>query len=127
MVIKTSQLLVQNALKEINTISAEDALKKTNNKECNLIDIRDIRELEKEGRVENSAHIPRGMLEFWLDPESVYFRDRNLDISKEMVLFCAGGLRSALAAKSLKDMGFEKVSHVDGGFTSIKNSGFTII
>ena len=65
--------------------------------------------------------------EFWLDPESVYFRDRKLDISKEMVLFCAGGLRSALAAKSLKDMGFEKVSHVDGGFSSIKNSGFTII
>ena len=65
--------------------------------------------------------------EFWLDPESVYFRDRNLDISKEMVLFCAGGLRSALAAKSLKDMGFEKVSHIDGGFSSIKNSGFTII
>ena len=67
------------------------------------------------------------MLEFWLDPESVYFRDRKLDISKEMVLFCAGGLRSALAAKSLKDMGFEKVSHIDGGFSSIKNSGFTII
>ena len=127
MTIKTSQLLVQNALKEINTISAEEALKKINNKECNLIDIRDIRELEKEGRVENSSHIPRGMLEFWLDAESVYFRDGNLDISKEMVLFCAGGLRSALAAKSLKDMGFEKVSHVDGGFSSIKNSGFTII
>ena len=67
------------------------------------------------------------MLEFWLDPESVYFKDGKLDISKEMVLFCAGGLRSALAAKSLKDMGFEKVSHIDGGFSSIKNSGFTII
>ena len=102
-------------------------MKKVNDKECNLIHIRDISELEKEGRVENSSHIPRGMLEFWLDPESVYFRDRKLDISKEMVLFCAGGLRSALAAKSLKDMGFEKVSHVDGGFSSIKNSGFTII
>ena len=127
MTIKTSQLLVQNALKEINTISADEALKKINNKECNLIDIRDIRELEKEGRVENSSHIPRGMLEFWLDPESVYFKDGKLDISKEIVLFCAGGLRSALAAKSLKDMGFEKVSHIDGGFSSIKNSGFTII
>ena len=127
MTIKTSQLLVQNALKEINSISADEALKKINNKECNLIDIRDIRELEKEGRVENSSHIPRGMLEFWLDAESVYFKDGKLDISKEMVLFCAGGLRSALAAKSLKDMGFEKVSHVDGGFSSIKNSGFTII
>ena len=127
MTIKTSQLLVQNALKEINTISADEALKKINNKECNLIDIRDIRELEKEGRVENSSHIPRGMLESWLDAESVYFKDGKLDISKEMVLFCAGGLRSALAAKSLKDMGFEKVSHIDGGFSSIKNSGFTII
>ena len=114
-------------IKEINTISADEALKKINNKECNLIDIRDIRELEKEGRVENSSHIPRGMLEFWLDAESVYFKDGKLDISKEMVLFCAGGLRSALAAKSLKDMGFEKVSHIDGGFSSIKNSGFTII
>ena len=92
MTIKTSQLLVQNALKEIITISAEEALKKINNKECNLIDIRDIRELEKEGRVENSSHIPRGMLEFWLDPESVYFKDGKLDISKEMVLFCAAAL-----------------------------------
>ena len=127
MTIKTSQLLVQNALKEINTISAEEALKKINNKECNLIDIRDIRELEKEGRVENSSHIPRGMLEFWVDPESVYFKDGKLDISKEMVLFCAGGLRSALAAKSLKDMGFEKVSHVDGGFRLMQNSGFKVI
>ena len=127
MVIKTSQLLVQNALKEINTISAEDALKKTNNNECNLIDIRDIRELEKEGRVENSAHIPRGMLEFWLDPESAYFKEGKLDQNKEMVLFCAGGLRSALAAKSLQDMGFEKVSHIDGGFGTIKQSKFKII
>ena len=65
--------------------------------QCNLIDIRDIRELEKEGRVENSQHIPRGMLEFWLDPESVYFKEGKLDLNKEMVLFCAGGLRSALA------------------------------
>ena len=69
--------------------------------QCNLIDIRDIRELEKEGRVENSQHIPRGMLEFWLDPESIYFKEGKLDLEKEMVLFCAGGLRSALAAKSL--------------------------
>ena len=102
-------------------------MKKISNKECNLIDIRDIRELEKEGRVENSSHIPRGMLEFWLDPESVYFKDRKLDTSKEMVLFCAGGLRSVLAAKSLKDMRFEKVSDIDGGFSSIRNCGFTII
>ena len=95
--------------------------------QCNLIDIRDIRELEKEGRVENSNHIPRGMLEFWLDPESAYFKKGKLDLNKEMVLFCAGGLRSALAAKSLKDMGFKKVSHVDGGFGAIRQSKFKIV
>ena len=88
---------------------------------------RPCRELEKEGRVENSQHIPRGMLEFWLDPESAYFKQGKLDLNKEMVLFCAGGLRSALAAKSLKDMGFEKVSHIDGGFGAIKQSKFKIV
>ena len=66
------------------------------------------------------------MLEFWLDPESVYFKDGKLDMDKEMVLFCAGGLRSALAAKSLKEMGFKKVSHIKGGFTSMKANGFKI-
>ena len=94
---------------------------------CNLIDIRDIRELERDGRVENSNHIPRGMLEFWLDPDSPYFKDGKLDMNKEMVLFCAGGMRSALAAKTLKDMGFEKVSHIDGGFGAIRNSKFKIV
>ena len=96
-------------------------------KQCNLLDIRDIRELENEGRVENSNHIPRGMLEFWLDPDSPYFKEGKLDMNKEMVLFCAGGLRSALAAKTLKDMGFQKVSHINGGFSSLKQSKFKII
>ena len=116
MPIKSSQKLVSEALKEVKTISPQEALQKSDNQKCNLIDIRDIRELQKEGRVLNSVHIPRGMLEFWLDPESAYFKDGKLDLEKEMVLFCAGGLRSALAAKSLKDMGFENVSHIDGGF-----------
>ena len=127
MTIKSSQNLVEEALKEINTISPEDALKKINDNKCNLIDIRDIRELEKEGRVENANHIPRGMLEFWLDPDGAYFKKGKLDLNKEIVLFCAGGLRSALAAKSLKDMGFKKVSHVDGGFGAIKQSKFKIV
>ena len=125
--IKSSKTLVSEALDQIKTISTEEAHKKVSENQCNLIDIRDIRELEKEGRVENSQHIPRGMLEFWLDPESVYFKEGKLDLNKEMVLFCAGGLRSALAAKSLKDMGFEKVSHIDGGFGAIKQSKFKII
>jgi rhodanese-related sulfurtransferase len=127
MTIKSSQTLVSEALKEIKTISSDDALKMVNDNKCNLIDIRDIRELQKEGQVEGANHIPRGMLEFWLDPNSGYFKDGKLDLNKEMVLFCAGGLRSALAAKSLKDMGFEKVSHIDGGFGAIRNSKFKII
>ena len=127
MTIKSSQTLVSEALKEIKTISTDDAHKMFSDNQCNLIDIRDIRELQKEGQVEGANNIPRGMLEFWLDPESVYFKEGKLDLDKEMVLFCAGGLRSALAAKSLKDMGFKKVSHIDGGFGAIKLSKFKIL
>ena len=125
--IKTSQTLVLEALKHIKTISANEAFELVNDDKCNLIDIRDIRELDREGKLENAKHIPRGMLEFWLDPESAYFKDGKLDLNKEMVLFCAGGLRSALAAKTLTDMGFEKVSHIEGGFGKIKQSKFKII
>ena len=124
--IKTSQTLVLEALKHIKTISANEAFELVNDDKCNLIDIRDIRELDREGRLENAKHIPRGMLEFWLDPESAYFKDGKLDLNKEMVLFCAGGLRSALAAKTLTDMGYEKVSHIEGGFGAIKQSKFKI-
>ena len=126
MVIKSSQTLVQEALKEIKTINTDEAYELLQNDKCNLIDIRDVRELENEGRVENSHHIPRGMLEFWLDPESAYFKKGKLDTNKEMVLFCAGGLRSALATKSLKEMGFEKVSHIEGGFSALRQSKFKI-
>ena len=127
MKITSSAKLVENALKEIKTISTDEAFEKFKNNSCNLIDIRDIRELNKEGKVENSIHIPRGMLEFWLDPDSVYFKDGKLDMNKEMVLFCAGGLRSALAAKTLQEMGFENVSHIEGGFAVIRDSKFNII
>jgi hypothetical protein len=122
--IKSSQTLVAEAMEKIKTISPDDALKLSNNNQCNLIDIRDIRELQKEGKVENSQHMPRGMLEFWLDSQSPYSRD--IDPKKEIVLFCAGGLRSALATKSLMEMGFEKVSHIDGGFAAMKLNGFKI-
>ena len=127
MTIKSSQTLVKEALEQIKTITTDEALELSKNNKCNLIDIRDVRELQKEGRVNNSQHIPRGMLEFWLDPNSAYFKDGKLDMDKEMVLFCAGGLRSALAAKSLLDMGFKKVSHIDGGFALMKANGFNII
>ena len=127
MSIKSSQTLVSEALSEVKTISADEALKLSNNNNCTLIDIREKGELDKTGRVENSNHIPRGMLEFWLDPEGPYFKSGKLDMTKEMVLFCAGGLRSALAAKSLKEMGFENVSHIDGGFAAINQSDFKIV
>ena len=125
--IKSSQMLVSQALEEVKTISVEEAYKLSINDKCNLIDIREKGELDKMGRVENSNHIPRGMLEFWLDPEGPYFKSGKIDTTKEMVLFCAGGLRSALAAKSLKQMGFENVSHIDGGFTAISQSDFKIV
>ena len=127
MKIKSSSELVQSALQEVKTISTEEAFKLSNEGKCNLIDIREKGELDKTGRVENSNHIPRGMLEFWLDPQGPYFQSGKLDMRKEMVLFCAGGLRSALAAKSLKEMGFEKVSHIDGGFAAINQSDFKIV
>jgi rhodanese-related sulfurtransferase len=125
--IKSANDLVNEALLEIKTISANEALALSNEGKCNIIDIREKGELDKTGRVENSNHIPRGMLEFWLDPDGPYFKSGKLDMSKEMVLFCAGGLRSALAAKSLKEMGFENVSHIDGGFAAISQSEFKIV
>ena len=127
MTIKSSQELVNDALKEIKTLSAEQALELVKENKCSLVDIRDIRELDKEGRIQNSAHIPRGMLEFWMDPQSAYFKNGKINMEKEIVLFCAGGLRSALATKSLKDMGYKKVSHIDGGFGAIRQSKFKVI
>ena len=125
--IKSSQTLVSEALDQIKTISTDEAHKMVSENQCNLIDIRDIRELEKEGRVENSNHIPRGMLEFWLDPESTYYQANKIQNVKKMVLFCALGWRSALATKSLVEMGFKNVAHVNGGFDALKKSGLKVI
>ena len=127
MKITSSAELVNKALKEIKTLTTEEAYSKMTEGKSNIIDIRDIRELQNSGRIEGAVHIPRGMLEFWLDPESAYFKEGKLDLNKEMVLFCAGGFRSALAAKTLKDMGFEKVSHIDGGFGAMKQGKFKVI
>ena len=124
MPIKSSQTLISEALKEIKTISPAEALKLSNENKCNLIDIRDAIELQREGRIENSFHISRGLLEFAVHPDSPYAQKEKLDPNKELVLFCAAGGRSALAAKTLKEMGFEKVSHIEGGFAAMKNNGF---
>ena len=125
--IKSSQALVEEALKSVETLKSSEVKKLLENNEITLIDVRDIREIWKEGTIENSKHIPRGMLEFWLDPESTYYQSNKIKNIKKMVLFCALGLRSALATKSLVDMGFKNVAHVDGGFEALKKNGFTIV
>ena len=127
MSIKSSQILVEEAKKSIETLSSDQVKKLFEKKEITLIDVRDIRELWKDGTIENSKHIPRGMLEFWLDPESKYYKENKIKDVKKMVLFCALGWRSALATKALVDMGFKNVAHVDGGFESLKKSGFKVV
>ena len=125
--IKSSQKLVDEALKSIETLNSSEVKKLAESDEITLIDVRDIREIWKEGTIENAKHIPRGMLEFWLDPKSTYYQANKIKDVKKMVLFCALGLRSALATKSLIDMGFKNVAHVDGGFDALKKSGLKII
>ncbi len=127
MSIKSSQTLVEEAQKKIETLSPNEVKNLAEKKEITLIDVRDIRELWKEGTIENSKHIPRGMLEFWLDPESTYYQSNKIKEIKKMVLFCALGWRSALATKSLVEMGFTNVAHVDGGFDALKKSGFKVV
>jgi|TARA_B110000211_G_scaffold100727_1_gene117217 rhodanese-related sulfurtransferase len=125
--IKSSQDLVNEANQVIETLDPSKVKLMTDKDECTLIDVRDIRELWKEGTVKNSKHIPRGMLEFWLDPQSSYYKENKFDINRKMVLFCALGMRSALATKSLIEMGFKNVAHVEGGFDALKQNGFEII
>lgn len=118
--------LVERANREIETLSAVQALGAQSGGEALLVDIRDIRELGREGRVAGAVHAPRGMLEFWFDPSSPYHREVFADAQRKYVLFCAAGWRSALATKALKDMGFENIAHVDGGFGALKLAGATI-
>jgi len=125
--IKSIQNLVSEAMNEIKTIDADQAYKLVKDSSCNLIDVREVNELDAAGRVDGAIHIPRGMLEVYLDPNSPVFQNGQLDRNKEFVLFCAGGVRSALAVKSLMDMGYKKISHIDGGFASMSNSKFKIV
>ena len=127
MIIKSIQNLVSDAMGEIKTIDVNEAYQMAKDNNCNLIDIREITELEITGRVDGANHIPRGMLEVYLDPNSPIFQNGQIDKNKEFVLFCAGGVRSALAVKSLKEMGYEKTSHIDGGFAAMSNSSFKIV
>ena len=127
MSVKTIQNLVSEAMSEIKTIDANQAYEMVKDSSCNLIDVREVNELNASGRVDGASHIPRGMLEVYLDPNSPVLQNGQIDQDKEFVLFCAGGVRSALAVKSLMDMGYKKISHIEGGFASMSNSKFKII
>ncbi|MGI9402553.1 MAG: rhodanese-like domain-containing protein [Rhizobiaceae bacterium] len=118
--------LIEQANAQIETWTAERSLTEQGAGNSVLVDIRDIRELGREGKVADAVHAPRGMLEFWFDPSSKYHREIFAEYDKRYVLFCAMGWRSALAAKTLKDMGFTNIAHVDGGFAALKEAGAEI-
>ena len=124
--IKSSKELVIDALKEIKTLLPEEVKELKDKNQCTLIDIRDIRELWREGTIKGSLHIPRGMLEFWMDPNSQYYDPSKFSSDKKLVLFCAAGMRSALATKTLKDMGYKNIAHVEGGYGSLIKKGFEV-
>lgn len=115
--------LIQEAMDQVTTYSVDEVRARADDPTLVLVDIRDVRELAAEGAAVNCIHAPRGMLEFWVDPESPYFKPVFADESKEYVLYCGAGWRSALATKSLQEMGMTNVAHIDGGFTAWKKSG----
>lgn len=117
--------LVAEAKAVIETISPADALARAEAGEALLVDIRDVRELDREGRIPGAFHAPRGMLEFWIDPDSPYHK-LPLATDKTLVLFCASAWRSALSAKALQEMGVENVAEIDGGFTAWKKAGLPV-
>tara|TARA_B000000609_G_C24063471_1_gene288010 strand:- start:287 stop:685 length:399 start_codon:yes stop_codon:yes gene_type:complete len=125
--IKSSQKLVEEANKTIETLDPKEIKSLIEKDAITLIDVRDIRELWRDGTIENSKHIPRGMLEFWLDPNSSYYQENKIKESKKMVFFCAMGFRSALATKTLVDMGFKNVANAEGGFDALKNAGLKVV
>ena len=127
MSIKSSQKLVEEANEIIETLSPSEIKSLIDKNEITLIDVRDIRELWRDGTIENSRHIPRGMLEFWLDPNSSYYQENKIKDTKKMVFFCAMGFRSALATKALVDMGFKNVANAKGGFDALKNAGLKVV
>ena len=124
---KGYQQLVDEAMAEVTTYSVEQVRARMQDGRMQIVDIRDVRELEREGTVPGALLAPRGMLEFWVDPASPYHKPVFADESKEFVLFCGAGWRSALATKTLKDMGMSNVAHIDGGFTAWKKEGAPVV
>ncbi|HWK01356.1 MAG TPA: rhodanese-like domain-containing protein [Xanthobacteraceae bacterium] len=114
--------MVEAAKRDIETIPTEEAIKMVGRDDVVFVDIRDPRELEREGKVPGAFHAPRGMLEFWIDQDSPYHKPV-FNQDKKYVFFCAGALRSALAAKMAKDMGLSPVAEIAGGFGAWKKAG----
>jgi rhodanese-related sulfurtransferase len=117
-----SKELCEAAEREIETLPTEKAIALTGRDDTVLVDIRDIRELQREGRVPGAFHCPRGMLEFWIDPASPYHK-KVFAQDKKFVFFCGGGLRSALAAQTAHRMGLKPVAHIKGGYEAWKKAG----
>jgi rhodanese-related sulfurtransferase len=122
---KGCQQLVDEAMAQVKTYSVEEAKAKLADPNVQFIDVRDIRELEREGVIPGAYHAPRGMIEFWVDPDSPYFKPV-FGEKKEFVFFCAAGWRSALTTKTVQDMGLEPVAHIEGGFGAWKQQGGTV-
>ncbi len=120
---KGINVLVAEAMAQVTTYSVDEVKARMADAQMQIVDIRDVRELEREGTVPGCFNAPRGMLEFWVDPASPYYKTVFGDDSKEFVLFCGAGWRSALAAKALQDMGMTNVAHIDGGFTAWAKQG----
>lgn len=119
---KGFQALVNEAMAEVTTYSVDEVRARLGDDNVQIVDIRDVRELEREGTVPGALLAPRGMLEFWVDPASPYFKPVFADESKEFILFCGAGWRSALATQTLQDMGMTNVAHIDGGFAAWKKA-----
>lgn len=119
---KGYQQLVAEAEAEIEAITAEQAIESARSEDNLIVDLRDIREIRREGRIPGSLHVPRGMLEFWIDPASPYHR-KEFASGKRFIFHCSLGWRSALAAKTAQDMGLPRVCHISGGFKAWKECG----
>ena len=120
---KGFRALVDEAMAQVTTHSVDQVRQRLDDPALQLVDIRDARELEREGTLPGAINAPRGMLEFWVDPDSPYYKPVFGDEDKQYVLFCGAGWRSALAAKALQDMGMTNVAHIDGGFNEWAKQG----
>ena len=122
----THKDLIDAALQEVETLSTDEALDLLESDDTVFVDIRDPRELEREGKIPGAVHAPRGMLEFWIDPTSPYYKDV-FGSGKRFVFYCQSGWRSALAAKTVQEMGVENVCHLETGFTGwVEGGGKTL-